>query len=376
METMTPRQRMSAALRREPVDRPPATPDLYLMFPTKHRGYTQWDVTGPRAHVPIWKIRLETFREFDLDAWLQRGVDFAGPKDVHSTSRILSEDDDRYEEDIAIETPKGVLTQRIIHPLHEGEWVSRYPVSDPPADQEKIACLLDYDPEEGYDLSGYREVVEALGEDGLVFSNQGAPALDWWLGLCGSARGIYDVSDRRNELRPLFEGHNDLLLRRTEIACREGVEVIEAGGSLTSLSLISPAWYRTFVLPVLRAQAEICHRYGAALMVQLNGRANAALDMLKEAEVDGTFPLERPPLADVDIGDAKRRIGDRVCLMGNVDPVNTLLFGTPEDVEREVREIVKIAGPTGLIVSTSDQTARDTPPENLEAFRRGVEERS
>ena len=373
---MIPRQRMLAALRREPVDRPPATPDLYLMFPTKHRGYTQWDVTGPRAHVSVWKIRLETFREFGLDAWLQMGVEFAGPKDVHSTSRILGEEGQSYEEEITIETRKGVLTQRIVHPLHEGEWVSKRLVEDPPADQKKIACLLDYDPEENYDLSGYREVVEVLDEDGLVFSNQGSPALNWWLGLCGSARGIYDVADRQDELRPLFEHHNELLLRRTEIACREGVEVIEAGGSFTSLSLISPAWYRTFILPVLRVQAEICHRYGATLMVQLNGRANAALEMLREAEVDGTFPLERPPLADVDIGDAKRRIGDRVCLMGNVDPVNTLLLGTPEEVEREVREIVKAAGPTGLIVSTSDQTARDTPPENLEAFRRGVEETS
>ena len=94
--------------------------------------------------------------------------------------------------------------------------------------------------------------------------------------------------------------------------------------------------------------------------------------MLKEADMDCTFPLERPPLGDVNIADAKRRIGDRLCLMGNVDPVNTLLHGTPADVEREVREIIEDAGPIGLIVSTSDQTARDTPPANLEAFRRGV----
>ncbi len=373
METMTPRQRMLAALGRKPVDRPPATPDLHLMFPTQHGGYTQWDVTGPRAHIPIWKIRLETFREFGLDAWLQRGIDFIGPKNVCSASRILNECDDRYEEEITLETPKGVLSQRMVHPRHEGAWIAKPLVSDPPADQEKVACTLDYDPEEGYDLSGYREIVEALGEDGLVFSNQGGPALNWWLGICGSARGIYDVVDRQDALRPLFDRYNELLLRRTEIACREGVEVIEGGGSYTSLSLISPAWYHTFILPVLRSQAEICHRYGAYFIVQLNGRANAALEMLREAGVDGTFPLERSPLADVDIGDAKRRIGDRVCLMGNVDPVNTLLLGRPEDVECEVREIVEAAGPTGLIVSTSDQTARDTPPENLEAFRRGVE---
>ncbi|MCK5805088.1 MAG: hypothetical protein KAI66_19800 [Lentisphaeria bacterium] len=176
--TVTPRQRMLAALRHAPVDRPPATPDLHQMFPSKHWGYTTWDVIGPKAHVPLWKIRLKTFREFDLDAWLQAGVHFAGSKNVQSTSRILSEDAESYEEEITLETPKGVLTQRIIYPLHDGEWVAKNLVENPPADQEKIAGLLDYDPEESYSLSGYREIVEALGEDGLVFSTSDQTARD------------------------------------------------------------------------------------------------------------------------------------------------------------------------------------------------------
>jgi hypothetical protein len=364
---------MAAAIAREPVDRPPATPDLYLMFPTEYYGYTQWDVTGPRAHIPIWGIRLKVFREFGLDAWIQAGITWPVPCNVHTTTHIVREGDWAYEAETVTETPEGRLVRRTTYPLREGCWTTHYPVRDPRADQAAVACTLDYDPEDGYDASHYRDVVQSVGEHGLVFGTTGMPALSWWLELCGSQRGILDVSDREDELRPMFDRYNDLLLKRTEIACREGVRYLECGGSHTSLSLISPAWYRRFILPVIRAQADICHRHGAFIISQLNGRANSAIDMQKEAEMDCTFPLERPPLGDVDIGDAKRRIGDRVCLMGNVDPVNTLLHGSSEDVEREVREIVELAGPTGLIVSTSDQTARDTPPGNLEAFRRGVE---
>lgn len=369
---MTSRQRMAMAIARKPVDRPPATPDLHLMFPTKYCGYTQWDVTGPRAHVPIWAIRLKVFREFGLDAWIQAGIGWPTPHNVRTTTRVVREQDEFYDTETVIETREGSLVKRETYPLHEGLWITEYPVHDPPADQSKVACLLEYDPEDDYDVSGYRNVVKAVGEDGLVFCNVGGPAIDWWLHLCGSQRGILDIADREDELHPLFEHYNELLLKRTEIACREGVKYIECGGSHTSLSLISPKWYRKFVLPVVHAQAEICHRHGAFIINQVNGRADAALEMLRQAEMDCTFPLERPPLGNVDIADAKRRIGDRVCLMGNVDPVNTLLRGMPEDVEREVREIVEAAGPTGLIVSTSDQTARDTPPANLEAFRRGV----
>ena len=59
--------------------------------------------------------------------------------------------------------------------------------------------------------------------------------------------------------------------------------------------------------------------------------------------------------------------------MGNVDPVNTLLKGTSEDVDGEIRRIIETAGEdSGLIVSTSDQVARDTPVQNIEAFRNAV----
>jgi uroporphyrinogen decarboxylase len=344
------------------------------MFPTKYSGYTQWDVTGPRARFPIWEIRLKVFREFGLDAWIQTGISWPQPKNVHTTSRIINETDDCYETETVIETAKGYLVRRESHPLHEGSWVTRYPGSNPHADQDRIECLLEYDPEDGYDVSGYHSVVKAVGDDGLVFcTGTAGPAINWWLTMCGSQTGIIDVAERGDELRPLFDRYNELLLKKTEIACREGVKYLECGGSQTSLSLLSPNWYREFVLPVISAQAEICHRYGTCIINQLNGRGNGALDMLKEADMDCTFPLERPPLGDIDMTDAKQRIGDRVCLMGNVDPVHTLLQGTPDDVEREVREIVRVAGPTGLIVSTSDQTARDTPPANIEAFRRGVE---
>lgn len=49
------------------------------------------------------------------------------------------------------------------------------------------------------------------------------------------------------------------------------------------------------------------------------------------------------------MADAKRRIGDRVCLIGNLQ-YNDLARGTPEQVERMAREAIKQGGAGGVLI--------------------------
>jgi len=71
----------------------------------------------------------------------------------------------------------------------------------------------------------------------------------------------------------------------------------------------------------------------------------------------------------VDISEAKRIIGDRVCLMGNLDPVNLLLRGTPQQVLRECKRCISIASPSGgYLLSSAGGLAPGTPRENLKAI--------
>lgn len=364
---------MLAAIRRQPADRPPATPDFYLMFPTRFCGLSLWDVLGPRATVPLWVVRLATFRHFDFDAWLDAGIGL--PANARTTANEIRADDDAYEVQTTVETPEGVLTERTIYPRHEGSWVTKFLVDDPIADMDKLLAMYDVASPAQCDDRGFQEVRRGLGEHGLVFCDGGQPPINAWCHLRGSQNGLADVALLGDRLAPLFELIDARTLITTEAACRSGADVVGGGGSFITTSLISPEWYRRYVVPTLRQQADVCHRYGIPFAVQTNGRSRAVLSLIAEAGVDVLYPLERPPLGDVEMAEAKRLIGDRVCLMGNVDPVHTLLAGSPADVSREVRGIIRDAGsgPGGLIVSTSDQTCRDTPEANLWAFREAVE---
>ncbi|MFC1461918.1 uroporphyrinogen decarboxylase family protein, partial [Verrucomicrobiota bacterium] len=331
-------------------------------------------VWGPEPTVPLWKVRLDTFKRFGLDAWIGAGIGFGNPN-VEVEKKIVAQEEELIMADYIYKTPKGKLVRKMAYPKYDGEWTVKYTVDDPVKDLPKLEAMLNYDPWQGYDAGGFERIKEAVGEDGLVYATGGHPALDWWSYLRGSQAGIMDIYDHWDTIAPLWERYEMLDLEKTRIACREGAELIYGGGSFTTLSLISPEWYKRFVYPHLKKAAEICHQEGVFFCVQVNGKCNDVLDILADAGVGCTEPLERSPLGDVDIGDAKRRIGKTVCLKGNVDPVNTLLKGTPEDVDKEIREIVETAGSdgTGLIVSTSDQTCRDTPVENMEAFRKAVE---
>jgi uroporphyrinogen decarboxylase len=73
----------------------------------------------------------------------------------------------------------------------------------------------------------------------------------------------------------------------------------------------------------------------------------------------------------VDIGDARRRIGDRVALQGNLDP--GVLFSTPEAIAREAARVLDAFGPgPGHVFNLGHGISRHTPPEHVAALVHAV----
>jgi len=66
----------------------------------------------------------------------------------------------------------------------------------------------------------------------------------------------------------------------------------------------------------------------------------------------------------VDIADARRRVGDRVALQGNLDPLT--LLTDPATIEREATAIVRAAGPApGHIFNLGHGIVQQTPPDHV-----------
>jgi uroporphyrinogen-III decarboxylase len=69
----------------------------------------------------------------------------------------------------------------------------------------------------------------------------------------------------------------------------------------------------------------------------------------------------------------KEKLGDKVTLMGNLDPVDLLINGTPEDVCKEAASCLKNGSPGGrFFLSSAGGIAPDTPIENLKAMGQAI----
>ena len=69
----------------------------------------------------------------------------------------------------------------------------------------------------------------------------------------------------------------------------------------------------------------------------------------------------------IDIGDARRRVGDKVALQGNLDP--SVLFASPEVIAKEVAKILLSYGKgSGHVFNLGHGISQFTPPENAAAL--------
>jgi len=77
----------------------------------------------------------------------------------------------------------------------------------------------------------------------------------------------------------------------------------------------------------------------------------------------------------IDIGDAKKIVGDRVALQGNMDP--TILYSKPEIIRQEVKSILEKFGKgSGHIFNLGHGILPDIPVEHAREFVRAVKEES
>ena len=105
------------------------------------------------------------------------------------------------------------------------------------------------------------------------------------------------------------------------------------------------------------------------------GAIGDRLELMLGTGTDGIDTLDPPPLGTVDLADAKRRLGTRAFIKGNVDPVNTLLRGTPADVRRDALCRIEVGKPGGgYILSTACSVAPHTAPENIFELTRAAED--
>jgi uroporphyrinogen-III decarboxylase len=158
-----------------------------------------------------------------------------------------------------------------------------------------------------------------------------------------------------------------------------GADAVLISSAYAGGGFISPRHYERFVLPFEAALIAEFRRQcpGVPIYTHTCGAIGDRLELMERTGTDGIDTLDPPPLGNVDLADARRRLSDRVFIKGNVDPVNTVLRRAPEDCYRDALERIGIAGAHGgYILSTACSVPPHAPPENIVQLARASREAS
>jgi hypothetical protein len=154
-----------------------------------------------------------------------------------------------------------------------------------------------------------------------------------------------------------------------------GADAILISSAFAGAGFISPSQYREFVLPYEKRVVDaIRATRDLPVYTHTCGAIGDRIELMADTGTNGIDTLDPPPLGTVDLANARRRTIGRLFLKGNIDPVNTVLLGTPEDVARAARERISVAGPGGgYILSTACAVPPAAPPENIVALAETAE---
>ena len=180
----------------------------------------------------------------------------------------------------------------------------------------------------------------------------------------------YALYDDPGLIIDMLDMFTDWIVKTLEHICRLGFDFVWAAYDLAYKTgpLFSPKVFRELFLPRLKKVAD---KILLPWVFHSDGNLMPIMDDLLSLGMNGLHPIEPGAM---DIAEVKRRYGNELCLVGNIDLRYTLTRGTPKETEAEVRDRIKeIAPGGGYIVSSANDIPSYCKPENLVAMSNAIQ---
>jgi uroporphyrinogen-III decarboxylase len=306
---------------------------------------------------PNWRDyikRIEERSEGKVIHWVDGSYTVCPPDD---NPHVYQEDGTRYFASLEEIEPDKIF---YIEP-HDLSGLS-YPYcwgfTDEPADQNNF-----FPP---WHFATIDAVVSRAGTDVSVHSEIFSPFTQF-LDLLDYTNGLMALIDDPGKCKACLEAlaHGAVELGRKQAA--HGADAILISSAFAGAGFISTDQYREFVLPFERMViCGIKADYDVPIYTHTCGSIGDRLELMKTTGTNGIDTLDPPPLGSVHLAEAKDRIGDALFIKGNIDPVNKILLGTPEQVFEQARQCISVAANGGgYILSSACSIPPQAPPENI-----------
>lgn len=222
----------------------------------------------------------------------------------------------------------------------------------------------EYFPEHHFDTIRYvkTKVGEKLSVQSEVFS-------PWsqFLELLNYENALMAILDDPGKVKAILERLTAGTIALAEKQAQAGVDAILISSAFAGAGLISREHYTEFVLPYEKSIINALQsKHNIPIYTHTCGSIGDRLDLMLDTGTNGIDTLDPPPLGTVDLQEAKEYLKGKVFIKGNIDPVNTLLYGSKTQIREDIINRINIGKPGGgYILSSACSVAPHTPPENI-----------
>ena len=212
-------------------------------------------------------------------------------------------------------------------------------------------------------LDAIKRIKDELGDTVCVTGRTAAPFSSTTLlyGMTETLMMLYDDPQLVKDTVNFF----------TELQTMWGIAQIEAGADAlwfgdcnASGHLISVDQYMEFAFDATKNCAKA---YSDAGGWSFYHASEHKIEQIKAQVNTGISVISVGPGVDMDL--VKQAVGNKCCILGNVDPINALLQGSKERVIEDTKRIMNIGKEGGgYIFNSGEMIPRDTPEENMRAM--------
>jgi uroporphyrinogen decarboxylase len=247
----------------------------------------------------------------------------------------------------------------------ESSWPNDAPVAFPLKSREDLRNYKVPDPLADGRMNEINAAVamnKSLGDKAVaVVGDVVGPLTKTWL-LLGYEQICLTLYDDPKFLEELAEITVDFALKMTKRIAATGVDamILADDYGASAQGLLKPAHFKAIYKPALKKMVDCIKSYNLPVLFHSCGCIHDYLDDLVEIGIDAINPLQRT--AGMDLATVKAKYGNRLCIVGNIDSSRTLPFGTPEEIEAETCEALRIAAPGYGYILASDHSLHDGIP--------------
>jgi uroporphyrinogen decarboxylase len=224
------------------------------------------------------------------------------------------------------------------------------------------------------DFDGLHKVVDRLGSERAHCLNLNGPFQEAWNVMGGMDKTMIGLIKAPELVHGVLREVTRFNKALMDEAANIGVDFFMIDGDLcgNDFPLMSVEFFREFILPYKKQMVDHAHALGRKIIKHSDGMVWCIMDDLIDVGFDGFHPVQPQCM---DMKTTKAHLYGRMCVFGNVDCLDLLVFGEPQAVREATKQCIAEGSPGGgHILCSSNSLHPGCKPENVIAMFEAAKE--